>query len=151
MKVRLIALLLVLALVPTTAGAAPTFEGLARKRVFTKADTRWVIGKAAKHYRLSDSDTAWLKRAAVDIVYDGAHESGGSVHAGRGRNCQGIVQFNRGWRISKYERRLLGKYEPHHRNEWRMSGIVSLYRMARVMRDGGKAAVRRHWHSTYGH
>lgn len=146
---KLIALSLALVIVfPQSAPAAPTFASLARKRVFSKSDVRWVVGKAAKRYDLSASDTRWLKRAAIDIIFEGAHESGGDTHAGRKRECQGILQYNSGWGTIAYERRLLRKYERH--TNWRLSGIVSLYRMARVMRDGGKPAIRRHWKATLG-
>lgn len=136
--------------------AAPTWKGLAKKQVFSESEVKWVIGRFAgpanttKGYRLSASDTTWLQNAAVDIIFRGRAESHGNTHAGAGHACRGIVQFNGAWKPNTYEKNLIASYEPWHKNDWRMSGIAELARMVRVMHDGGKPAVRRHWSATLG-
>lgn len=122
---------------------------LATKKVWSKADTRFVARKACRHYKLTKAQTDAFVRAVIDIIYDGARESSGDTHCTYGQHA-GIVQFNRGWSINAFEKRLLKKYDRKHRKDWRKSGIVSIYRMVRSYRDGGMAALHQHWKATLG-
>lgn len=135
MKVRILILaLLVLIMIPTVAQA----------ETYSRAKTRHIVADAAWYYHLNLSERIWLENAAIDIIYIGHHESGGNTSAGKAHECVGILQFNSGWHFNLHERR----YTMMHNT--RLSGYASLYRFARVMRDGGKAAIRRHWSATLG-
>lgn len=120
---------------------------LATKKVWSKADTRFVARKACRRYKLTKAQTDAFVRAVIDIIYDGARESSGDTHCTYGQHA-GIVQFNRSWHINSYEKKLLKKYDKKHKRDWRKSGIVSIYRMVRSYRDGGMATLRRHWKAT---
>lgn len=115
---------------------------------YSRAKTRTIVGQAASYYHLSKSATNWLKNAAIDIIYTGRHESGGSTSAGKGHSCVGILQFDSGWRLSASLKRM--KKHLHIHGDWRLSGTMSLYRFVKSYKDGGKAAIHRHWKATLG-
>ncbi len=141
--VVLIVLLLAIIAVMLIAFTLPS-EAFAE--TLSRTETRKLVTQAAKHHHLPASDRRWLRAAAVDIIYTGAHESGGSTHAGRG--CVGLLQFDRGWHANRTERRIARK--AGHRADWRLSGRASIYRFVRVYKQGGKPAIRRHWAATLG-
>lgn len=139
MKSRFIFLVvLVFVMIPT----------IAQAEVYSRAKTRTIVADACRYYHRSKADTAWLQKTAIDIVYTGRHESGGSTRAGIGHECVGILQFDSGWHLTKSLTRL--KARLHIRGPWRESGKLSLYRFVKSYKDGGKAAIRRHWKATLG-
>jgi len=134
--------LIITALIALALFAIPT---TAHAETWSKARTRKEVKAAAAHYKVP---SAWITDAAIDIIYEGAHESGGSTHAGKGRSCVGILQFNSSWHANKYEWKL--SRAEGHTKDWRLSGRASIHRFVRVYRDGGKAAIKRHWRASYG-
>ena len=125
--------------------AALLLPDSAHAETWSKDRTRREVRAAAAYYKVPSK---WITDAAIDIVYDGAHESSGCTHAGKGTSCVGLFQFNRSWHASKKEWRL-ARAEGHTK-DWRLSGRASVYRFVRVYRDGGRAAIKRHWRATYG-
>ena len=121
---------------------------IAYGETYSRTKTRSIVTEAAQYYHLSKTATIWLKNAAIDIIYTGRHESSGSTSAGKGHSCVGILQFNRSWHLTialtKLKKRL------HIHGDWRLSGKLSLYRFVKSYKDGGKAAIRRHWKATLG-
>ena len=95
--------------------------------------TRWTptIRAAAKHYHLSAADTRWVVTKGLGIIY---RESRGNERTGHVRGCYGLLQFNRGW--------------IRHSSDWRGNGKASVYRFVKVLHDGGRRAVARHWAAT---
>lgn len=139
MKVRiLVIVLLALIMMPAVAYG----------KTYSRATTRIVITEAAHYYHLSKASTTWLKNAAIDIIYTGRHESSGSTTAGKGHSCVGILQFDRSWHLTKALTKLKSRLHIH--GDWRLSGKLSLYRFVKSYKDGGKAAIRRHWKATLG-
>lgn len=136
--------LIIMALTPATALA----------KVYSKAETRAVIREAAAFYHVP---SRWLQNAAIDIIYDGAHESGGDEKARNG-NCVGILQFyhneakhphNCGWHPTG-KTKSLAKKHGHPLSKWRECGICSLYRFTKSYQQGGASAIQQHWAATLG-
>ena len=126
---------------------------LATKETWSKKDTAFVARLAGKHLGWSKAKTDTFIGYLLDIVYEGAKESSGSTHAGRkkGGRYQGLVQFDRhSWKLNKHERKLLRTYDKAHRKNWRFSGIVSVYRIARSYDEGGYQALVNGWGGTLG-
>lgn len=126
-------------------------------KTWSRKQLRQEVKAAAKHYRLSKADTQWLERASVDIVYVGAHESSGAWKAGSPGGCYGIFQFQprrringrwTGWRRPKAVMRHL--HHHHKGNSWRACAKCATWRFVKSYRDGGKAAIRKHWKATLG-
>ena len=141
MRKRLLLLVLLLVLLFPTSAHAATWK---------RARLRSEVAQACRFYHLSKSETRYLKRAAVDIVFDGAHESGGSTGARNG-SCVGLFQFNSGWHSTRAIKRR-AKREHHHHGSggWRSCGQCATWRFVKVYKDGGKSAIRRHWAATLG-
>lgn len=138
MKIRiLIIALLALLLIPTVAYGS----------TYSRAKTREIVTEAGHYYHLSNSAIKWLKNAAIDIIYTGHHESGGSTSC-RSGSCVGIFQFNTSWHLTGDLKKL--RKRRHILGDWRKSGVLSIYRFVRVYRDGGKHAIRKHWKATLG-
>jgi hypothetical protein len=132
---------------PDTAEAAPTTATLTKrlkaaeksrdsyrlkylklKPKWSKADVEWVTRRALRDYDIPAREHAWVVAAAVRVA---TRESGRRPKARNGQHL-GMMQFNSGWKGG--DKRLDGKW--------------SVYRFVRVYRDGGKAAIRRHWKAT---
>jgi len=136
---RITAMALLLFSIATTAHA----------QAWTKNRLRAEISEAARYYHLSSSQEAYLRRAGVDIVFEGAHESSGAAHAHSGQH-RGMWQFNRSWRLGK-GLHLRKQRDGHtHSHGWECCRECSTYRFVKVYKDGGKAALRRHWRATLG-
>jgi len=115
--------------------------------VWSKKRTKSVTTAVAKHYHIGKKGRAWLRRAVVDIVYTGAHESGGSTNCTTGSHV-GIFQFNTSWHLTKWQKKL--KKKMHFKRDWRRSGKLSIYRFVKVYQVAGKSKIKQHWVKTYG-
>lgn len=115
----------------------------AHAETLSRSQVREIVTEAADHYHVKPE---WISNAAIDIIFDGVHESSGGCHAGTRKHhaCIGIVSFSRSWHFSKYERSLTTHKDP------RLSGKASLYRFVRCYRDGGRKAIRKHWRASLG-
>jgi hypothetical protein len=136
---RITALVLLLLAIPATAHA----------KAWTKDRLRSEISEASRYYHLSPSDETWLRKAGVDIVFVGAHESSGAKHAHSGQH-RGMWQFNRSWRLGTalHQRKRLDGHT--HSDGWECCRECSTYRFVKSYKDGGRAALRRHWQATLG-
>jgi hypothetical protein len=123
---------------------------IAQAATYSRAKTRAIVTEAGRYYGLSRSERIWLKRAAIDIIYDGAHESSGGALTGLRKSCKGILQYDGGWNQVASVRRH-GKHHNHRNGDWRLCGDCSLWRFVRTYDVGGKAAIRKHWKATLGH
>jgi len=132
---------------------ATSISYLAKKTRYSPNDVRLVVAAAAKYYKLSAADTAWLKSAVIDIVFPlpgkPANESGGNTHCRTGQ-YGGLVQFSRSWGADAYGENFIKKYEPQHKGDWRMSGVASIFRLVKTFKIQGKTGIRRHWEPTLG-
>lgn len=108
------------------------------------------VADAAKFYHLSTTQTRWIKRAALDVVFDGSYwESSGGWYSGEYGACKGIFQFNGGWSQTKAIARLAKReHHKHHNGNWRLCAHCSTYRFVKSYKDGGRNAIRKHWGAT---
>lgn len=113
------------------------------RTAWTRSQTAEQVRKAAAAYNVPRT---WITRAAIDIIYIGAAESHGRYWLYNGIHA-GILQFNTGWKQS-------AKDKARHRNhkyrvsDWRCCPQCSINRFVRSYKDGGKAAIQRHWKAT---
>ena len=75
--------------------------------------------------------SAFIEDKALHIIQS---ESSGIPTAGKGRSCQGLFQFQRGWSRGK---------------DRRLSGYWSVTRFVTAYRQGGLRSIKRHWRATY--
>lgn len=136
---RIVALTLLLLSIPATAHA----------KAWSKDRLRAEISEASRYYHLSASEERWLRKAGVDIVFVGAHESSGAKHAHSGQH-RGMWQFSRSWNLGKglHRRKKLDGHT--HPDGWECCRECSTYRFVKSYKDGGKTALRRHWRATLG-
>lgn len=112
-------------------------------------DKVWATASdAAIYYKMSPSEVEWIADAAVDIVWDGAAESHGHKLTGSVSGCYGLFQFDPSWHLGKRLAKRARRADHNHKHGWRGCRVCSTYRFVRVYRDGGKAAIERHWRAT---
>ena len=102
--------------------------------------TRWepTLRAACAYYHLDRYDTHWAVEKGLGIIY---RESRGNTNTGHINGCYGLLQFNTGWQ----HHTTLGGI---HYADFRTSGRGSVWRFVKVLRVGGRAAVKRAWIAT---
>ena len=122
----------------------------AHAKAWTPTKLRSVTDAAARYYHLSAAETAWVKDAATDIVFEGAAESHGHKLSGSPGGCYGLFQFNSDWKLGKRLAKRWRRVGHDHSHGWRGCRVCSTYRFVRVYAKGGSGAVSRHWAATLG-
>jgi hypothetical protein len=133
----LLILITALLIIPATAHA---------RTPWSKDRTTLEVRRACNRYGISRTGTAWLQRAAVDIIYTGAHESSGRWWAVGGQH-RGILQFTPSWNQNRADKIRHARDHGWH-SDWRYCPSCSIYRFARVYKEGGRAKIEQHWKAT---
>jgi len=116
------------------------------RTAWTKTQLTNKVEQASRVYHLTYSQTKWLQKAALDIVFIGAAESHGAYWARNGQHA-GMFQFTPSWSQNKYDRTRHRNHK-YRVNDWRLCPCCSVLRFVRSYRDGGKSAIERHWKAT---
>lgn len=95
----------------------------------SRTEMRRLLTAAAKRYGITGADRDWLVSAGLRIAWG---ESRYNPKARSGEHL-GLFQFNAGWKGTRAQK---------------LDATWSARRFARVFRDGGKRAIRRHWAAT---
>jgi hypothetical protein len=105
-------------------------------RAWSAAQVTAALKQAAAYYGLTAAQTEWVAATGARIAY---RESTYRPYAVNSSNHAGLFQFSGAWGSGACS---------HGANDWRVCGICSCYRFVRVYKEGGEAAVARHWAAT---
>ena len=140
MKLRRIALLVIMIALATVTSTQPA---LATDR-HAIASHKWraeVRSQLKRHHIYSKA----RENTIINII---AHESTGNQNARNGV-CVGLLQFNSGWKHNYSQHYFKKHHIRGYRRDNRLSGSWSIHRIVMVYKQGGNAAVKRHWAATY--
>lgn len=124
---------------------------MAKQPHWNRTQLKREIVIAGKDLHMSKVKIKRAEKYAVDIVFDGRHESGGGWYTGANHACKGIFQFNSGWHLPKSIKKIgKTKHWKYHKHNWRLNAHASTYRFMYTYKHGGYRSIHNAWVATLG-